>query len=91
MMNTNEIHKLGIDGVHKRGFDVYNTELSPALHPATTLTVDTCVQSGAPQKRACAGTMSSHPQSTALITTTILKYEYLMSITSHGVDKGRST
>lgn len=104
MTNTFPLHwrtgvnRLGTSNVHKLVGRVHKCELSPLVFSHPYPTVDSCVQHGAGQKGIDAGTMLSHPQSTALITRTILKDEFLMSITSHDVgrdidddiDKGRS-
>lgn len=83
------INSLGTTGVHNVTFGVHNYELSRARVASPAYPVDTCVQSGASRKSSDAGTMTRHPQSTALITRTILNYEFLMLITGHEVDKGR--
>jgi hypothetical protein len=86
----NPINSMGMSRVYNTNIAVNNQELSPHPSPERVAPVDSCVQRGAPRKPVCAGETILHPQSTALINRTILKYKSLMSITSHEFDKGRT-
>jgi hypothetical protein len=91
------INSMGTTGVHNMVGRVYNLELSPVISAAPPRPVDACAYRGAPRKLHHAGTTTPCPQSTALITRTILKNTFSISITSDaqnasGVnDKERST
>lgn len=82
------INRLGMAGVYNTSFDVYNQELSPPAFMHVRQPVDSCARRYTARKLGNAGVMTCFPQSTALITRTILKYEFLMSITSRDADKG---
>lgn len=86
----NPINSMGMSRVYNTNIAVNNQELSPFTVVGGARPVDSCVQPGAPRKLLCAGETILHPQSTALINRTILKYKSLMSITSHEFDKGRT-
>ncbi|MFM8482973.1 MAG: hypothetical protein ACKOBT_06470, partial [Actinomycetota bacterium] len=73
---------MGTSDVHNRAIAVHDTALSTGRVVGGSRRVDVCVHRGAAGKTADAGTMMVRPQSTALITTSILNHHQTVSITS---------
>ena len=79
--NTMTFNTMGTQGVHNGPFAVHDTVLSTDRAVTRPRRVDVCVHRGAVGYTADAGMMTVHPQSTALITTSILNHHRTVSIT----------
>lgn len=79
--NIRSFNIMGMSGVHNHAIAVHDTALSTDRVVDGSRRVDVCVHRDAAGNTAEAGTMAVRPQSTALITTSILNHHPTVSIT----------